>query len=64
RPDMLRGLEILSDYLPMTYAYDALNRVQRSSDVSGRLLFDVAILLAATVVAIVLGAATLHRRTE
>jgi ABC-2 type transport system permease protein len=64
RPAMARGLEIVSDYLPMTYAYDALHRVGTSSDVSGRLWLDVSVLLGVTVLAIAAGAATLPRRTE
>lgn len=64
RDRMARALEILSDYLPMTYAYDALHRLQVSSAWSGRLGLDLVILAAATAVAIGLGAATLRRRTD
>lgn len=63
RDTMARGLEIVSDFLPMTYAYDALSRVARD-DIGGRLAFDTAILLAATVVLLAAGAATLRRQTE
>ena len=64
RPAMARGLEIASDFLPMTYAYDALHRVGTTTAVGGRLWFDIAVLGAVTVVAIAAGAATLPRRTE
>lgn len=64
RDSMARGLEILSDYLPMTYAYDALNKVAESSEWSERLGLDLAVLGMATLVAIALGAATLPRRTD
>jgi len=47
----------------MTYAYDALHRVSTSSDISGRLLLDLAIVVGVTGAALVLGAATLPRRT-
>ena len=59
---MARLLEIVSAFLPLTYAYDALQRV--SDDLlDARLAFDVAIVLAATLLALALGAATLRRRT-
>jgi ABC-2 type transport system permease protein len=64
RSNMVRALEIISDYLPMTYAYDALHRLQVSSEWSARLGLDIAVLILATIAAIVLGAATLRRRTE
>ena len=52
-----------SNALPMTYAYDALERVARPGGTSARLYVDILVLLGATVVALVLGAATLRRRT-
>jgi ABC-2 type transport system permease protein len=62
RDRMNRGLEILSDYLPMTYAYDALARVA-ADHLGGRLAVDTLILGVCTVGALALGAATLRRRT-
>jgi ABC-2 type transport system permease protein len=64
RESMARGLEIVSDYLPMTYAYDALSRVQRSGDWNAELALDLVVLAGSTLLAISLGAATLRRRTE
>jgi ABC-2 type transport system permease protein len=64
RAGMLRGLELVSNFLPMTYAYDALHRVATTSEVSGRLWLDAGILLGVTLLAIAAGAATLPRRTE
>ena len=62
RDQMARLLEILSAVLPLTYAYDALQRV--SDDVlDARLALDVAIVLAVTLAALALGAATLRRQT-
>jgi ABC-2 type transport system permease protein len=62
RDQMARVLEIASAFLPLTYAYDALHRV--SDDVlDARLALDVAIVLAVTVLALALGAATLRRQT-
>ena len=63
RDQMARGLEIVSDYLPMTYGYDALHRVAAADAASGHFWFDIAVLGGATVVAVILGAATLPRRT-
>ena len=63
RSTMAAPLRWLSDVLPMTYAYDALHRVSTSSDISGRLLLDLAIVVGVTGAALVLGAATLPRRT-
>jgi hypothetical protein len=60
--EMARPLEIVSAILPLTYAYDALQRV--SDDLlDARLVLDVAIVLAATLLALALGAATLRRQT-
>jgi ABC-2 type transport system permease protein len=62
RDEMARLLEIVSAILPLTYAYDALQRV--SDDLlDARLALDVAIVLAATLLALALGAVTLRRRT-
>lgn len=63
RPSMARGLEIASDYMPMTYAYDALSRVQRGTGWDERMALDLAVLAGSVVVALVAGAATLRRRT-
>lgn len=63
RESMAGPLEALSNALPMTYAYDALSRVARGEDFAGRLAVDTGVLLAASLVALALGAATLRRRT-
>ncbi len=62
RSQMNRTLELASDALPMTYAYDALARVA-ANDIGGRLAVDVVILAGFMAGALVLGAATLRRRT-
>jgi ABC-2 type transport system permease protein len=64
RAGMLRGLELISNFLPMTYAYDALHRVGTTSDITAQLWFDIAVLLGVTILAIAAGAATLPRRTD
>jgi ABC-2 type transport system permease protein len=63
RDGMMRGLALLSDVLPMTYAYDALTRVATDGALDGKLIRDIVILLAAALLALGLGAATLRRRT-
>lgn len=63
RDTMARPLELVSDVLPMTYAFDGLQRVARSADVSGALLADIAVIVGAAVVALAVAAATLRRRT-
>ena len=63
RDRMLAGLEMFSNFLPMTYAYDALARVSTGEGMSGGLATDVVVLVGATLGALGLGAATLRRRS-
>lgn len=63
RDRMISGLELLSGFLPMTYAYDALARVSMTGGFSAALGKDIVILAGATLGALVLGAATLRRRS-
>jgi ABC-2 type transport system permease protein len=63
RDQMNAVLEAISDVLPLSYAIDAMNLVTRSNEVSGELLRDIVIIGGCAVVALVLGAATLRRRT-
>jgi ABC-2 type transport system permease protein len=62
REKMARALELLSDVLPMTYAYDALARAA-TDDLGRRLALDAAVIAGFIVLALVLGATTLRRRT-
>jgi ABC-2 type transport system permease protein len=62
RDQMAQLLEIAGAFLPLTYAYDALQRVGHDV-IDARLALDVAIVLAVTLVALALGAATLRRQT-
>ena len=64
REQMARALEVLSDFLPMTYAYDALARVAAGQGFEGHVAGDAAILLAVTLASLALGSATLRRRTS
>jgi ABC-2 type transport system permease protein len=63
RERMADLLEWISWGLPMTYAYEALSRAVTESDPSVRLLADLSVVAGATLIALVLGAATLRRRT-
>jgi len=62
RAQMARALEVLSNVLPLTYAYDALARAT-ADDLGRRLVVDAAVVGGAIVLALLLGATTLRRRT-
>jgi len=59
-PDVLKTV---SDVLPLSYAVDAMSSVANVADPTGDVLQDVGIVLAFVVTALVLGSATLRRRT-
>lgn len=59
-PGVLSGL---SDLLPLSYAVDAMQRLQQSASLSAALAQDVVVVAAFIVAAVALGAATLRRRT-
>ena len=62
RDRMPHPLRIVSDALPVTYAYDALSRV--TAGLAGaRLWLDITVTVGATMLALALGAVTLRRRT-
>lgn len=63
RADMARPLEIISNVLPLTYAYSALRSVADETGVSGSVVSDLAITLAMMALSLGAGAATLRRRT-
>ncbi len=63
RDEMAGVLQAISAVMPMTYAFDALDRVAGAGSFGSRGWVDVAVVLGATVLALVLGAATLQRRT-
>jgi ABC-2 type transport system permease protein len=62
RENMARLLELISDVLPMTYAYEALARAS-ADELDGRLALDAVVIGGFIVLALVLGATTLRRRT-
>jgi ABC-2 type transport system permease protein len=63
RADMATWLRVISAFLPLTYAYDALARTA-DDQLDARFALDVAIVIACIVFAVALGAATLRRRTD
>jgi ABC-2 type transport system permease protein len=63
REQMARPLELISNTLPLTYGYDALMRVTRGEDLSGDLARDIVVVTVAIALSLLLGAATLRRRT-
>ncbi len=62
RDRMLDLLRWASDVLPLSYAVDGMTRVQ-SAAIDGRLAHDLWVVLGCIAAALVLGAATLRRRT-
>ncbi|MFF3667381.1 ABC transporter permease [Microtetraspora malaysiensis] len=63
RDAMASWLERLSDVMPLSYAVEAMQEVARTGDVTGVLVRDILIVAGCAVLALVLGAATLRRRT-
>lgn len=62
REEMADWLRVISAFLPLTYAYDALARTA-DDRLDARFALDVAVVCASIVFAVALGAATLRRRT-
>jgi ABC-2 type transport system permease protein len=63
RERMPSALEHVSDFLPLTYAYDGLERVTASATYNGELWLDIGVVTACILLALVLGATTLRRQT-
>ncbi|GAB7037802.1 MULTISPECIES: ABC transporter permease [Catenuloplanes] len=63
RDDMAGWLGAVSDALPLTYAVEALLEVGAHPDATGTMWRDVTVVLVATLLALVLAATTLRRRT-
>jgi ABC-2 type transport system permease protein len=63
RDQMASALEAASYALPLTYAFDALDRVTTDGSLGSGGLVDVAVTIGATLAALALGAVTLRRRT-
>ncbi|GAC1434056.1 MAG: ABC transporter permease [Burkholderiaceae bacterium] len=63
RDHMAGVLRRLSDFIPLSYAVDGLTRVSLSSSMDLLSMWDLAIMVGCTILALLLGAATLRRRT-
>ncbi|MFG3499164.1 ABC transporter permease [Streptomyces sp. NPDC047928] len=63
RDRMQPALEALSNALPMSYAVDGMNQVLRYTAITGDFVRDVLVVAGCAVLVLVLGAATLRRRT-
>jgi ABC-2 type transport system permease protein len=63
RDQMIGLLQIVSDTMPLTYAFDALDRVTVDGSLGARGALDVAVIAGATLALLAAGAATLRRRT-
>ncbi|NKI44667.1 ABC transporter permease [Streptomyces physcomitrii] len=63
RARMQPVLEALSDVLPMSYAVDGMNEVLRHPEVTGAFVRDTSVVAGSALLVLVLGAATLRRRT-
>jgi ABC-2 type transport system permease protein len=63
RDEMASWLSAISDVLPLSYAVEGMQEISGRPDFTGTLIVDVAVIAAFTVVALVLGAVTLRRRT-
>jgi ABC-2 type transport system permease protein len=63
RDRMAEVLDLVAGVLPLTYAFDALDRVASTGEFGGDGWLDVAVIVSATLLALSLGALTLRRRT-
>jgi ABC-2 type transport system permease protein len=63
REDMAGWLQAISNVLPMTYSVEALGEVGRFAEPTTTLWTDLGIVVGCIVVALILAAATLRRRT-
>jgi ABC-2 type transport system permease protein len=64
RDSMVGWLQAISDVLPLTYAVEALTEVGGHPDPTSLMWRDFGIIVGCIVLALVLGAATLRRRTD
>jgi len=63
RDQMASALQVISRALPLTYAFDALDRVANPGALGATGAIDLTVVLALIALALALGAATLRRRT-
>jgi ABC-2 type transport system permease protein len=63
RDQMSTVLEWISNVLPLSYAVEAMQELTHNTDLTGTLVRDTAVIASCTLLALILGAATLPRRT-
>jgi ABC-2 type transport system permease protein len=63
RDELPPALELVSSVLPLSYAVDAMKHLSTTAEPTAELWGNLAVVLGFTVAALVLGAATLRRRT-
>jgi ABC-2 type transport system permease protein len=63
RSTLPRALELVGDVLPLTYAVDAMRLLQAGATLTGMFWRDIGVVFGFIVAILVLGAATLRRRT-
>lgn len=63
RDSMTPVLEWLSNLMPLSYAVDALDAVTRSTEIDATLVRNLLVVAGCVVLALILGSATLRRRT-
>jgi ABC-2 type transport system permease protein len=63
RGQMSTALQWAADVMPLAYAVEAMQELTRHSEVTGTLVRDVIVIAGCALLALVLGAATLRRRT-
>jgi ABC-2 type transport system permease protein len=63
RDEMQQVLQWISNVLPMSYAVDAMTIISANTEVSSNFVRDLVVIAGCILVALVLGAATLRRRT-
>ena len=64
RDQMANWLKVISDYLPLTYAVEAINRVLRFNTVDSEFWKHVTIIALMTVGLLIVGSLTLRRRSK
>ncbi|WP_433340985.1 ABC transporter permease [Streptomyces sp. CA-253872] len=64
RARMQPVLEAVSNVLPMSYAVDGMNEIQRHTGVTGDFIRDILVVAGCALLVLSLGAATLRRRTN
>lgn len=63
RPEMARWLQVISDVFPLSYTVEAMEDVTGHATLSGAAIRDLIVIAGCVILALILGAITLRRRT-